>query len=100
MKDITIDSSLATVLKAGPKAPVKAGKGEGQSFDDVLKNIIPEVNRLQKEAAAASDELLRGGGSIHETMIAMEKAGLSFRYMMKVRNKILDAYKEVMKMPV
>jgi len=43
---------------------------------------------------------LQDSGSIHEAMIALEKANISFRVMMTVRNKIMDAYQEIMRMQV
>ncbi len=99
IKDITLDNSLRTIL--GNSAQVEKSKEAGEgSFVDVLKNSISEVNDLQKAAETATGELLKGSGSIHNTVIAVEEADLSFRLMMKVRGKIVDAYQEVMRMQV
>ncbi|MBI3327980.1 MAG: flagellar hook-basal body complex protein FliE [Nitrospinae bacterium] len=71
------------------------------SFDQVLKDSLLSVDRLKKEADEAIQRLtVNGGVSIHKTMIAMEKADLSFRLMMQIRNKIVEAYQEVMRMQV
>lgn len=71
------------------------------SFADVLKNKVQEINELQLDANNAISKVeLEDSGSIHEAMIALEKASISFRTMMQVRNKILEAYQEVMRMQV
>lgn len=73
----------------------------GKSFGNVLRGIIQDINKLQVNADESIAKVqLDNTGSIHEAMIALEKADLSFRTMMQIRNKILDAYQEVMRMQV
>lgn len=73
----------------------------GASFADVLGESISEVNRLQQKADASITALASGGkASLHETMIAMEEASVAFKLMMQVRNKIVEAYQEVMRIQV
>jgi len=85
---------------AAPASPA-AKAGEGGSFATVLKDSISEVNRLQQKADASITELATGGkAGLHETMIAMEQASVSFKLMMQVRNKIVEAYQEVMRIQV
>ena len=100
VKDITIDNNIRALLDGGIKSPVKKEESTNIGFKEVLKDTISEIKTLQRDAAIATDELLKGNGSIHETMIALEKADISFRFMMKVRTKITEAYKQVMAMPV
>ena len=74
---------------------------QSPSFAQVLKDSLQAVDRLKKEADQAIQHLtVDGSGSIHKTMIAVEKADLSFRLMMQIRNKIVEAYQEVMRMQV
>ena len=74
---------------------------EGTSFAKVLKESISEVNRLQAKADESITALATGGTTnLHETMIAMEQASVSFKLMMQVRNKIVEAYQEVLRMQV
>jgi flagellar hook-basal body complex protein FliE len=97
MKETKIYPTLPGVEKPAerPKGPVKGEK----SFGEVLTASIQEVNRLQGEANHAIEELASGETkNIHETMIALEKAEISFKLMLQVRNKILEAYQEVMRM--
>jgi len=73
----------------------------GKAFIDTLKESLSQVNHLQKEAALAVTDLVSGKDQeIHQTMIAVEKADVSFQLMMQVRNKILSAYEEISRMQV
>lgn len=84
-----------------PKKAEGDKTSDGISFGDVLKNAILDINTLQNDAdKAIANVQLEDAGSIHDAMIALEKAGISFQVMMQVRNKILDAYQEVMRMQV
>jgi flagellar hook-basal body complex protein FliE len=81
-------------------AATPGAKGDG-SFAGVLKSSLAEVNQLQQKADAAITALATGDkASLHDTMIAMEQADVSFRLMMQVRNKIVEAYQEIMRMQV
>lgn len=73
---------------------------EGKSFGDVLKESINRVDSIQKEADHAIQEMVSGSGDIHNAMIALEQANISFQVMMQVRNKIVSAYEEVMRTQV
>ena len=73
----------------------------GKPFIDTLKASLAEVNHLQKAADQAVSDLVSGKDrEIHQTMIAVEKADISFQLMMQVRNKILSAYEEISRMQV
>ncbi len=74
---------------------------DASSFGQVLKESIQKVQDLQKEADVTASGLATGETkNIHEAMIALEKADLSFRLMMQVKNKIVEAYQEVMRTQV
>jgi flagellar hook-basal body complex protein FliE len=71
------------------------------SFAHTLKESIEKVNHLQMEADHAIQEMAVGHQqNIHQTMIAMEKASVSFQLMMQVRNKIITAYEEMTRMQI
>ena len=83
-----------------PTTQPAAGNGPS-SFGAALKDSLAQVNHLQGEANAAIKDLATGeGGTLHDTMLALEKAELSFRLMMQVRNKIVEAYQEVLRMQI
>jgi flagellar hook-basal body complex protein FliE len=105
MNDMLIRGDLMPPISDTPVSdtPGKSGKigGKEGSFSKVLKDKIGEINKLQLDADSAIAKVaLSDSGSIHETIIAMEKASISFKTMMQVRNKILEAYQEVMRMQV
>lgn len=86
---------------AAKGAGAEKGADKGASFAETLKASIEEVNSIQHEADQAIEALVKGeDASIHDTMLAVEKADLSFRMMMQVRNKLLEAYREVMRTPM
>ncbi len=82
--------------------PNKAEKAKGTvSFGDTLNGFMKDVNNLQIDAGKSVERLLTGEiKDVHDVMIAVEKAGTSFELMMEIRNKMLDAYREVMRMQV
>jgi flagellar hook-basal body complex protein FliE len=106
MEDITIKTQLKTALNPGlSPADGKIGPNQtgevGPSFTDTLAKSIEEVNHLQKEADQAIEKLASGESqSVHGAMLAVTKADTAFRMTMQVRNKIVEAYQEVMRMQV
>jgi len=76
-------------------------KAQGPSFGDTLKGLVGDVDNLQKTAEESTRRMLTGQiEDVHQVMVAMEEAQTSFQLMMEIRNKIVDAYKEVMRMQV
>ncbi|KJR42478.1 Flagellar hook-basal body complex protein FliE [Candidatus Magnetoovum chiemensis] len=73
-------------------------KGDSK-FETALKEAFNQVNSIQKEADRAV-ESLSSGGDVTDAVLAMEKANMSFQLMVEVRNKLLNAYEEVMRMQV
>ena len=71
------------------------------SFGETLQRAIADVNSLQTQAGAAVEKMVAGEAvDLHEVMIAVEKAKTSFDLLMEIRNKTIDAYREIMKMQV
>lgn len=76
-------------------------QGTKTSFIDHLKSAVDEVNQNQIGADKKATDLANGKDTnIHETMLAASQAELSFNLMVQVRNKALEAYQEIMRMPV
>lgn len=90
------------MVNNGMSAPAASSKpGEGATFSELLRNSVDQVNQLQTEADTAIKEMVAGRSkNLHETMLTVERADVSLKLMMQVRNKIIDAYKEVMRMQV
>ena len=89
------------VGETGAIAPTHAGSGApGQaSFMGTLKQAIAETNELQFQASEAVNRMVTGADqSLHQTMVALQKADISFQLMMQIRNKIVTAYQEIQRM--
>ena len=99
MKEIAIQDNIKTLLPSPFENKQQVGQGE--TFFETLKSAIGEVNKLQEDADQAVQDLATGKDKdIHNTMIALEKADVSFQLMMQVRNKIISAYETIMHMSV
>ncbi|MGD1001217.1 MAG: flagellar hook-basal body complex protein FliE [Candidatus Brocadiia bacterium] len=86
------------VTQIQPLKPAASGAGD---FGQVVGNLLQDVNQSQNQAADAVAQLAAGKtDNVHQVMIALGKAEVSFNYMLEVRNRLLDAYKQVMQMPI
>lgn len=76
-------------------------EGSNKNFGEFLTEALGEVNSLQQDAAKASFNLAAGKlQDISQVTIAAEKASIAMQLTMQVRNKVIDAYQEVMRMQV
>ena len=77
-------------------------KPNGPEFSDLFSQAIDKVNEVQKASGAISKAYVRGDKNVDVTdvMIASQKSGVAFDSMVQVRNKLVDAYKDIMNMPV
>ncbi|MBC2711756.1 MAG: flagellar hook-basal body complex protein FliE [Desulfosarcina sp.] len=100
MNDLTI-SNLQTILPE-MDAPNKQTTGESPSpFSDYFKSSLADVNRQMLETDQAINDLATGKNQdIHNTMISMKKAEISFELVMQIRNKLMAAYDEIRRMPI
>ena len=100
MDDLKIDNNMLAPTGASQvnRQPIQTGS---VSFGQMLKGSLEQVNQLQNEADTSIDNLANGTHTdIHQTMIAVEKASVSFELLMQVRNKLIAAYDKIMRMPV
>lgn len=94
--NVTFPSDVGSARSMTP-APAKSTV----AFADVLQDSIQSVNELQLEAGKQIDRMVAGeSGSLHEVMIAVEKARTSFDLLMEIRNKMIDTYRELSRMQV
>ncbi|WP_413582661.1 flagellar hook-basal body complex protein FliE [Bdellovibrio sp. HCB288] len=86
---------------SGETTPLNSTSESGKSFADTLKDAVSSVNELQKTSDKFAQNIATGKtDDVAGAMIASEKADIALRVMVQVRNKIIDAYQEVMKMQV
>jgi len=78
---------------------IKSPKEE--TFSDSLKELIQDVNSLQKDSTNLTEKMIKGEPvDLHDVMIASEKAKTGFQLLLEIRNKFLDMYQEVSRMQV
>ncbi len=100
---IPLDGAKTSVdrVSIGSDGPLEPGSAGAKTFSELLKNSMETVNVHQTQADQAIKELVAGRSkNIHETMLIIERADASLKLMMQVRNKVLDAYREIMRMQV
>ena len=89
-----------TAAQATGKAAPSAPEAAGADFSTILKNSIDKVNQTQQQADQMAEKMAAGDTSqnLHEVMIALQTASVSFQEMVQVRNKLVTAYQDVMNM--
>jgi len=82
--------------------PVKATPTESKtSFKDILVEAVSEVQKLQNEADTTIKKLVSGEiKDVTEVMVAVQRADTAFQTLMAVRNKVITAYEEIMRMQI
>ncbi len=92
--------SSLRILPAESNAPSLKSPGESKpAFREIIRDAIDDIDHLQGQAETKIAGVLSGNGTdVHNAMIAVEKADLSFQLMMQVRNKIVSAYQEISRM--
>ena len=104
MSNLEINRVLAQMrtLSSEMQPNQQAEEVTGASFGDVMKQAVEMVSEQQGTASTmmTSFETGTGDANLAEVMISMQKASLSFQAMTEVRNKLVDAYREVMNMPI
>jgi flagellar hook-basal body complex protein FliE len=98
MSDFKVYSDIPRMMPS-PTAAKPQGAG-GSSFGNLLNEAIQQVNDVEKGSQGELQKFLSNETDLHSVMIALEKADLSFQTMMQVRNKIVQAYQEIMKAQV
>lgn len=90
---VTATPSIAPASPAGSK-PAASGFGES------LGRLLESADESSKSANVAVDQMLNGTGDVHDAMIALQRAELSLQLTVQVRNKVVQAYQDIMRMPV
>lgn len=96
MSDFALYNDLQKVAMPSPSVEKKTGS----SFGRVLEEAVTQVNSLEQGSNEELQKYLNNDTDLHSVMLALEKADLSFQVMMQVRNKIVQAYQEIMRTQV
>jgi len=86
---------------SGAAGAAQGGRAESGDFGKAFQGAIADVQKLQDRAGELTQRLISGDVTdVHQVMIAGEEASVAFELMMEIRNKLLEAYQEVMRMQV
>ena len=100
MKIDALESGQGLAKTFGGKIGADA-TSPAESFSKVIGDMVNQVNSAQQTSDKAIQALATGESKgLHEVMIAMEKANVSFQFMAQVKTKVVEAYQEIMRMPV
>lgn len=78
-----------------------SGGAPASGFMDTLQHAISKANDIQVEASQATEALMTGQTqNVHQTMVALQEADVSFQMMMQIRNKLVSAYEEIQRMQI
>ena len=101
MSEIGPIGPVGGLPEIAPKDGSPRTAGAAPSFGQALKDAIASVDHLQRDSEAAQSSFARGEEvDLHDVLIRIEEAEVAFKTMMEVRNKLVDAYKEIMRMGV
>lgn len=97
----TDNTNSPNISKIQGTVGVEGTDTSNKSFAETLNEAVKSVNQLQKSSDKAAQDLATGRtDNVAEVVLAAEKADVALRVMVQVRNKIIDAYNEIMKMQV
>jgi|APDOM4702015248_1054824.scaffolds.fasta_scaffold1026343_1 flagellar hook-basal body complex protein FliE len=99
MADLKIQNPVGVPAGGGLKSP-KAVHDPLTDFKKVMNGSLREVNNLLSQADQTTQEMVLGKQDIHQAMVSIEQANLSLRLMIQVRNKMISAYEEIMRMQI
>jgi len=94
MSDLKIDN----LFPASFQRTERKNSNDPTGFGNVIKSAIDNVSGMEKDADKSILNLLQGKEEVHTTMIALQKADISMRMLLSVRNKVIEAYREIMRM--
>ncbi|WP_136807898.1 flagellar hook-basal body complex protein FliE [Desulfosediminicola flagellatus] len=98
--------SITPIITSQPPMPLRQPDTSSVSqaksgFGEILSNTLSEVNQEQTSSEAAVERLHSGGAKhLHEVIIAVEQADVSLRMLVQMRNKVQQAYEEIMRMQI
>lgn len=100
MNDLTV-SNLQTLLPEMDVTQKQTVEESSAPFSEFVQRSLADVNRQVLDADQAANDLATGKNQdIHNTMIAMQKAEISFELVLQIRNKLISAYDEIRRMSI
>lgn len=94
---------LRATSQAAANKPVQSAQAaEGPDFASVLNDALKDVSQASRDARAMAEQVSAGDPNVNlqDVMVNLQKASLSFQQMVQVRNRLVNAYQDIMNMPV
>jgi flagellar hook-basal body complex protein FliE len=95
---IVSDLKIQPTAQQGLYKNDRKSQAGGQGFGDFIKQAIRRASDMETQADQSVGQMLKGETGVHETMIAIQKADISLRFLLQVRNKVMESYREIMRM--
>ena len=93
-------TSTASTSSAASTASAGSTAASGGGFTETLRSMLESVDGTTGAANSAVTNMLGGSGDVHEAMIALQRAEMTMQLTVQVRNKLVAAYQDVMRMPI
>ena len=93
-------AALATTGVASTGSAASAGAASGKSFADALGKLVKDVETSGSGANEAIANMVNKTGDVHDAMIALQRAEMTLQLTVQIRNKLVQAYNDIMHMPV
>ena len=96
-----ITSHIGSIAGSLPTAPAPSpASGSSSGFGDALKKAVSAVEGTTSDANQAIGRMLDGSGDVHEAVIALQKADTTLQLTVQIRNKVVQAYQDIMRMSI
>jgi flagellar hook-basal body complex protein FliE len=97
---MSVSLITGTPLPVAPIAPPASSGATGRSFGDSLQGLLSSVDSTAGEANTAVSDMVTGSGDVHHAMIALQQAEMTLQLTVQIRNKLMQAYQDVMRMSI
>jgi flagellar hook-basal body complex protein FliE len=91
-------ATIASTPKAAQTTPDTGGVSK--TFGESLMSLVESVERTGADANSAVSNMLDKSGDVHDAMIALQRAEMSLQLTVQIRNKLVNAYQDIMRMPI
>jgi flagellar hook-basal body complex protein FliE len=97
---MAIETLLGAIPPLTPTGTPDGASAAAPGFDSTLDRVVASVEQTNTAANAAVGRMAAGEGDVHDAMIALQRAELTLQLAVQVRNKLVQAYQDIMRMPV
>ena len=99
---LTLSNATGSVLNRAKTGAAASGTGAGltSSFGEALGKLVEGIEQTSADANTAVTGMMEKTGDVHDAMIALQREELTLQLSVQIRNKLVSAYQEIMRMPI